>query len=47
MYLGILNVVIFVTNGKCSISTLNISFPPKPMGVLTPETPLIRYRHCI
>jgi len=37
MYLVILN-VIFVTNGKCSISTLKIPFPLSQWGVLTLKT---------
>ena len=37
MYLAILNVVIFMTDGKCSISTLKISFFPKLMGGFNPR----------
>src|SRR6218665_1981068 len=38
MYLVTLNVVIFVINGKCSISTLKFSFSLSQCEVLTPET---------
>ena len=48
MYLEILNVVIFVTNGKWSISTLKISLSPKPKGGFNPPKPhYLRHRHCL